>query len=101
MKSRDSAQLNGKYRTPAELNDCDPIILVGDLWDYQKKNVMGKTLDDKLPAIPCGLVAKSVFNDTYKLIGPDGKQVTIDKTNIAWSSDIEYKFHNIREAPNG
>lgn len=34
VKSRDSSQLNGNYIKPDKLGDCDPIILVGDLWDY-------------------------------------------------------------------
>jgi len=33
---------------------------------------------------PCGLKAASMFNDTYELKGYD-----IDKTNIAWKSDVE------------
>lgn len=78
MKSRDVGQLAGKMKTAAELNDCDPIILVGDLWDYQKKNMRGALLNDKDPAIPCGLVAKSLFNDTYELKGPGGKKIEID-----------------------
>ena len=34
VKSRDSAQLNGQYKGADKLSDCDPIITVGDLWDY-------------------------------------------------------------------
>lgn len=34
VKSRDSSQLNGNYLTTDKLGDCDPIIKVGDLWDY-------------------------------------------------------------------
>jgi len=52
--------------------------------------------DKNLPAIPCGLVAKSFFNDTYTLIGPNGK-VDILETNIAWESDKQYKFRNIQD----
>ena len=36
------------------------------------------------PAIPCGLVAKSFFNDKYKIFKQNGEQVTIDEKNIAW-----------------
>lgn len=64
---------------PDKLGDCDPIVKVADLWDYQKISVKDrqapgfdpKTFDpknyigDEEPAIPCGLVAKSVFNDTF------------------------------------
>jgi len=69
---------------------------------------------DKQPAIPCGLVAKSFFNDTFELykfntepvdgtepvmdIDPDkglATKIEITDNNIAWASDIEYKFKNI------
>jgi len=47
--------------------DCDPIIKVGDLWTNQRKSMKGEDLLVDAPAIPCGLVAKSYFNDTYEL----------------------------------
>ena len=34
VKSRDSSQLNGNYKTVDRLSDCDPIVRVGDLWEY-------------------------------------------------------------------
>lgn len=57
------------------------------------------------PAIPCGLVAKSYFNDTFKLYQQVGStrnpstdtEIKINSDNIAWSSDIQYKFDNIKE----
>jgi hypothetical protein len=107
VKSRDSAQLNGKYKAVSELNNCDPIITVGDLWEKQKISVSGKALKADAPAIPCGLVAKSVFNDTYTLKlktspdAKDGKKIDIDQNNIAWSSDVAYKFNNIQDPPEG
>lgn len=101
VKSRDSSQLNGNYLKPDKLGDCDPIVYVSDLWDYQQKNIKNKTLKPDDPAIPCGLVAKSVFNDTYVLKDQDGKVVNIVETGIAWSSDIQYKFKNIENAPDG
>lgn len=82
------------------MSDCDPIIKVEDLWQNQKVNVNGQPLADNLPAIPCGLVAKSFFNDTFELWekgkndDPDVMKTIID-TNIAWTSDITYKFNNI------
>lgn len=50
-----------------KLTDCDPIITAGDLWKHQQKNLNGVELKLNDPAIPCGLVAKSLFNDTFKL----------------------------------
>jgi len=56
-------------------------------------------LDD--PAIPCGLVAKSYFNDTFRLeYEPKGEPVVpikIYEKHIAWSSDLDFKFNNIKK----
>ncbi len=35
VKSRDNAQLAGTWKDQKDLTDCDPIILVDDLWAYQ------------------------------------------------------------------
>ncbi|KAL4567110.1 hypothetical protein LXL04_022684 [Taraxacum kok-saghyz] len=48
------------------------------------------TADNK-PIVPCGLIAWSLFNDTYKL-SARGKAIDIDKKGIAWKSDKEAKF---------
>lgn len=53
--------------TVKELDKCDPIKKVDDLWDNQKINLNNKKLDPEDPAIPCGLVAKSFFNDSFSL----------------------------------
>jgi hypothetical protein len=57
------------------------------------------------PAIPCGLVAKSYFNDTFslhqKITDADGKPALkkkeISSEHIAWSSDLDFKFNNIEK----
>jgi hypothetical protein len=70
-------------------------------------------MGDSDPAIPCGLVAKSFFNDTFELYKfdsepadkedmtkiklDDNTKIPIKETNIAWASDIEYKFKNIQK----
>ena len=49
------------------------------------------------PAIPCGLVARSFFNDTFKLYKSTDTKILIpiDESGIAWKSDIENSFRNI------
>ncbi|GJR28006.1 ALA-interacting subunit 3-like protein [Tanacetum coccineum] len=46
---------------------------------------------DNKPIVPCGLIAWSLFNDTYKL-STRGNPLTIDKKGIAWKSDTKAKF---------
>ena len=97
VKSRSFNQLQGNYLSPDQLkNDCDPIIKNSDLGPNITRNVNGALLNADDPAIPCGLVAKSFFNDTYSITYPGGAPVTIDSSSIAWDSDVEYKFKNIR-----
>lgn len=66
-------------------------------------------LDPDAAAYPCGLVAKSVFNDTFTLYNKDPassecvttpddcKPLTIDDSDIAWQSDKDYKFFNMKD----
>jgi hypothetical protein len=58
-------------------------------------------LDGKLAALnpngtanPCGLIAKSVFTDTYTITDPKGINITINNTNISWRSDRKSKYKN-------
>ncbi|KAJ4843762.1 ALA-interacting subunit 3 [Turnera subulata] len=46
---------------------------------------------DGKPIVPCGLVAWSLFNDTYKF-SLKKKDIQVNKKNIAWKSDKEGKF---------
>ncbi len=49
---------------------CDPILTVGDIGE-NVLSVSGKRLNASLPAIPCGLIAKSFFNDNYTIFAND------------------------------
>ncbi|KAL8530105.1 hypothetical protein ACS0TY_007259 [Phlomoides rotata] len=46
---------------------------------------------DNKPIVPCGLIAWSLFNDTYKLSRNDAA-LDINKKDIAWRSDRTKKF---------
>ncbi|CAA7016258.1 unnamed protein product [Microthlaspi erraticum] len=43
------------------------------------------------PIVPCGLIAWSLFNDTYAL-SRNNQTLVVNKTGIAWKSDRENKF---------
>ena len=73
MKSRSDKQL--LYKDAAHLTkDCDP---------------EGYSADGA-PIIPCGLVAGSLFNDTYT-ISVNKKAIEVNKKDIAWQSDKNKK----------
>jgi hypothetical protein len=93
IKSRDNDQLGGIIKSTTDLSStCDPIVYNSDLADIKNTSYGGVPLDRTAAANPCGLVAKSFFNDTYNVTYPNGSRVIIDETGIAWPSDIENKF---------
>lgn len=78
-----------------------------DLYPAQQKMLNEKaTFDPESPAIPCGLMAKSFFNDTltfYKKF-TEGKtpkeddKIELNTSDIAWTTDVG-KFNNIKDLP--
>ncbi|GKB07984.1 ALA-interacting subunit 3-like protein [Tanacetum coccineum] len=76
VKSRSDKQLRDPDAAD-ETDDCKP-----------EDNLNG---NDDEPIIPCGLVAWSLFNDTYKFTRGN-KNIDVDKKDIAWKSDTKIKF---------
>jgi hypothetical protein len=58
-------------------------------------NRWGYRLDPDEPAYPCGLMAMSMFNDTFTIIDSNGKQVNLIETGIAWPLDVLNKYKNL------
>jgi hypothetical protein len=101
VKSVDMKQLSGDPvpKNDIEGGDCDPLQI-----DDKDQNSTG------LPYYPCGLIANSMFNDTF--ISPrlirDSEKVSIGMTDkgIAWDSDKElygktkYNYDEIAVPPN-
>ena len=81
VKSRSNEQLMGNILEVSALEDCDPIKTNADL--DVKESVSGKDLDPDAAAMPCGLVAKSFFTDTFELNLNDKPQKIVSE-NIAW-----------------
>jgi len=105
INSRSSTQLAGEVpSTAAEIKkvkeDCAPVATNEDMGITVDMN--GATVQPGDIAIPCGLIAKSVFTDSYALFESDGTTVvTINPKNIAWPSDRENKFKNPTTAKTG
>jgi hypothetical protein len=107
VKSRSFSQLKGEGLSVKDISsDCDPINTMGDLPGKTFLNGKAMTADDlKMPANPCGLVAKSFFNDSYSLYSgaytdpdsmPASAKQTINSKDIAWESDRKYKFAHMK-----
>ncbi|KAL3713941.1 hypothetical protein ACJRO7_036346 [Eucalyptus globulus] len=74
VKSRSDKQLQSKDGEGKTTN-CEPEAVTGD------KDII----------VPCGLIAWSLFNDTYKFSVND-MPLDVNKSNIAWDSDRKHKF---------
>lgn len=95
VKSRDYQQLMGETRTIDDISSsCEPITTNADLENMGITAFADGTAFDATTkaaaAIPCGLIAKSFFNDTYALYNEkpadDGSTVPllIKEDGIAW-----------------
>ena len=76
---------------------CKPVIYNKDLFSSYNISWGGTPLDPDAVANPCGLIAKSIFNDTYTLAYSNGTSVYLNKSGIAWGNENIRKF---RRAPN-
>lgn len=89
-KSLNSDQLKGNTPATTDLeSDCYPIIYNKDI--FVKTSINNVALNPNSIANPCGMIAYTVFNDSFSL----GNNVDISSTGIAWPSDLEkYKISN-------
>ena len=96
VKSRSYTQLMGeKIDSMQAKKDCDPILTNKDMGVTE--SVDGTALVADEIAYPCGLVAKSIFTDSYKVLAikdDPSSELPIDDSDIAWKSDVEFKFKN-------
>ena len=101
VKSKSDDQLNGKNIQLAEMKDsqdCDPAITNKDM--NQHISITGKPLAPDDLAIPCGLIAKSYFNDNftnwiYNNSFNEEVPFSPNEKDIAWKADKELKYKNI------
>eukprot|EP01016_Furgasonia_blochmanni_P003359 TRINITY_DN11317_c0_g1_i2.p1 TRINITY_DN11317_c0_g1~~TRINITY_DN11317_c0_g1_i2.p1 ORF type:complete len:348 (+),score=21.52 TRINITY_DN11317_c0_g1_i2:64-1107(+) len=82
--------LDGKVKTVDELEEgCRPVLTMNDT--QRTVSYTGVRIPADAPANPCGIFAKTFFNDTFKLAVVESNgtiiPVHIDETNIAWPPD--------------
>ncbi|PIA47657.1 hypothetical protein AQUCO_01400340v1 [Aquilegia coerulea] len=73
VKSRSDSQLIDP-KNANDTGDCDP-----------------ESRASGVPIVPCGLIAWSLFNDTYSF-RRNNEQVNVNKKGISWKSDRDSKF---------
>ena len=103
VKSKSDEQLHGKEFTVEEMKDsqdCDPAITNEDMGKIY--SCLGDKEENKLNpkglAIPCGLIAKSFFNDVFKKWElEDGTKLEPNEKDIAWKADKELKYKNTKD----
>ncbi|XP_062012135.1 ALA-interacting subunit 3-like [Rosa rugosa] len=75
VKSRSDKQLKDP-NSASTVTDCKP----------EDKTANGA------PIVPCGLIAWSLFNDTYSFSRNQSEPLPVNKKGISWKSDREHKF---------
>jgi hypothetical protein len=96
VKSKSNSQLLGNVLdVDAIKSDCDPVIRNKDIKPSLTSFYKNTPLPAEGAAFPCGLIAKSFFNDTYtiqKLDDNANTPIPINTTNIAWPADLKLKY---------
>ena len=101
VKSKSDDQLNGKdisFESMKDCQDCDPVITNKEMG--KTTSITGAALAENAVAIPCGLIAKSFFDDKFtnwNVIDKLGEStpLNVDEKNIAWKADKELKYKNV------
>ena len=84
VKSKNIKQLQGDEISDKE--DCSPAIYNKDMDLGDKVSLNNTSLSPNDVAIPCGLMAKTFFNDTYSF-SINGTQLPVNETGIAFGKD--------------
>lgn len=90
VKSKSMNQRQGKNEDLNSFSICKNTKYLYELFDNNTEkyvNFYGKQLESTDYSIPCGMIAKSIFNDTYKLMYTDEnlgkyKELEIERFNI-------------------
>ena len=99
VKSKLYPQLRGE--SVSDTSNCDNMKTYKDLFgdnDENRVSFTGQPLNPKDLMDPCGLIARSFFNDTFALL-KGNESIKINETGIVYSSDKKYMFKR-NENPN-
>ena len=95
INSKSDSQLKGEfidYEAMKASGDCDPVITNKDMGKTNSVNNNNPLNEDDV-AIPCGLMAKSFFNDNFKKwelkTNLGSEEIHVNENDIAWRA--EYK----------
>ena len=93
MKSISYQQIAGKTNINSDSLDknCKPIKQISDL-KRDVYSVAGFYMSESKTANPCGLVAKSFFNDTYTLAGQNNNPILLKTSEITHKIDRDRVF---------
>lgn len=91
MKSVSSSQLKGNILEEEDAkSSCAPVVYNKDI-TFAKTGVGSLTpLDPDAVAHPCGIAARSFFNDTYTFY-KGRTQIPINEKGIAWEADVQHR----------
>jgi hypothetical protein len=93
IRSKSATQLAGTVISSSDASSsCDPVYLMQHIG--KNTSYGGAALADDAVANPCGLIAKSVFNDSYFGLTSisDGNLHNISEDGISWPNDVGKKF---------
>ena len=103
-KSRSYPQLRGEVHVDKNNNSrCEGAKYVKEIFDNDESKYFsysGKKLKGDDYANPCGLIAKSYFNDTFSLYDYKMSSIFIDETGIANDYDKTYMFKRHSDSQN-
>jgi hypothetical protein len=93
VKSKSTKQLYGDPPTLEEILDgknCYPVVTNEDMRLKSNKSLNGDELNMDDVAVPCGLMAKTFFNDSFRNWTINNEGFIPDETNIAWPKDKHF-----------
>jgi hypothetical protein len=99
VKSRNVDQLQGDTMSYDDIKtDCDPVVRNKDI-RANLMNIYNELLPPEGVANPCGLIAKSLFTDTYTIALSSNLStpIEISSLGIAWPADKENKYKRCKD----